>query len=69
MAERDDAQERTEQPSAKRLQDAREKGQLARSRELTRQSFLLRSRTDSVAEFRPVAPGNFLGSHHPAARA
>ncbi len=41
MAERDDAQERTEQPSAKRLQDAREKGQIARSRELTTMFVLL----------------------------
>jgi len=35
MAEQDDAQERTERPSPKRLQDAREKGQIARSRELS----------------------------------
>jgi flagellar biosynthetic protein FlhB len=32
--ERDDDQERTEEPTAKRLQDARERGQVARSREL-----------------------------------
>ncbi|MGD9834808.1 MAG: flagellar biosynthesis protein FlhB [Piscinibacter sp.] len=41
MAEQDDAQERTEQPSAKRLHDAREKGQIARSRELTTMFVLL----------------------------
>lgn len=34
MAAHDDAQERTEQATPKRLQDAREKGQIARSREL-----------------------------------
>lgn len=35
MAEQDDQQERTEQPTPKRLKDAREKGQVPRSRELT----------------------------------
>lgn len=34
MAENEDGQERTEQPSAKRLREAREKGNIARSREL-----------------------------------
>jgi flagellar biosynthetic protein FlhB len=34
MAENEDGQERTEQPSAKRLRDAREKGNIPRSREL-----------------------------------
>ncbi|QIK38921.1 flagellar biosynthesis protein FlhB [Caldichromatium japonicum] len=34
MAENDDGQERSEQPTAKRLRDARERGQVARSREL-----------------------------------
>ncbi len=34
MAENQDGQEKTEQPSAKRLEDARRKGQVARSREL-----------------------------------
>jgi len=34
MAERDSAQERTEQASAKRLEEARERGQIPRSREL-----------------------------------
>lgn len=35
MAEQDSGQERTEEPSAKRLQEAREKGQVPRSQELT----------------------------------
>ena len=35
MADQPDRDERTEQPSAKRLQDARERGQVPRSRELT----------------------------------
>ena len=41
MADQDDAQEKSEQPTAKRLQDAREKGQIARSRELTTMLVLL----------------------------
>ncbi|MFO7808886.1 flagellar biosynthesis protein FlhB [Guyparkeria sp.] len=39
MAENENGQEKTEEPTAKRLRDAREKGQVARSRELN--SFLL----------------------------
>lgn len=35
MADQQDSQERTEQPTPKRLADARRKGQIARSRELT----------------------------------
>ncbi len=35
MSASDDGQERTEQPSAKKLEDARSKGQVARSRELS----------------------------------
>ncbi|QOC21192.1 flagellar biosynthesis protein FlhB [Wenzhouxiangella sp. AB-CW3] len=35
MAENDNSQEKTEQPTPKRLKDAREKGQVPRSRELT----------------------------------
>jgi flagellar biosynthesis protein FlhB len=35
MAERDNQQERTEQPTPKRLKEARDKGQVPRSRELT----------------------------------
>lgn len=35
MAEQQDSQEKTEQPTPKRLADARRKGQIARSRELT----------------------------------
>ena len=41
MAENDDGQEKTEQPSPKRLQDARRKGQVARSRELSSFAVLL----------------------------
>lgn len=41
MAGQDDAQEKTERASPKRLQDAREKGQIARSRELTTMFVLL----------------------------
>lgn len=39
MAENENGQEKTEEPTAKRLREAREKGQVARSRELN--SFLL----------------------------
>jgi len=42
MAE-DSGQEKTEEPSAKRLQDAREKGQVARSKELTTMMMLIGS--------------------------
>ena len=35
MAENDSSQEKTEQPTEKRKKDAREKGQIARSRELS----------------------------------
>jgi flagellar biosynthetic protein FlhB len=41
VAERDDSQERTEQPTPKRLREAREKGQVARSRELNTLAVLL----------------------------
>lgn len=41
MAEQNDGQERNEQPTQKRLLDAREKGQIARSRELTTMLVLL----------------------------
>lgn len=43
MAEQDSAQEKTEQPSAKRLQEAREKGQVPRSQELTTVMVLMAS--------------------------
>lgn len=43
MAEQDSAQERTEAPSAKRLQEAREKGQVPRSQELTTVMVLMAS--------------------------
>ncbi len=41
MAENQDSQERTEQPTPKRLEDARKKGQIARSRELSTMFILL----------------------------
>ena len=41
MAENEDGQEKTEQPTAKRLQDAKCKGQIARSRELNTMSITL----------------------------
>lgn len=41
MAEHDDTQERTEQPTQRRIEQAREKGQLARSRELANLGLLL----------------------------
>ncbi len=41
MAERDDSQERTEQPTPRRLEQAREKGQVVRSRELTTMAVLV----------------------------
>lgn len=43
MAEQDSAQEKTEEPSAKRLQEAREKGQVPRSQELNTVMVLLAS--------------------------
>lgn len=43
MAEQDSAQERTEEPSAKRLHEAREKGQVPRSQELNTVMVLLAS--------------------------
>ncbi len=43
MAEQDSGQERTEEPSAKRLQEAREKGQVPRSQELNTVMVLLAS--------------------------
>jgi flagellar biosynthetic protein FlhB len=41
MAENQDGQEKTEQPTAKRLEDAKKKGQVARSRELNTMSVTL----------------------------
>lgn len=43
MADNNTAQERTEAPTAKRLQDARKKGQIARSRELGTSAVLIAS--------------------------
>ncbi|MCW9052023.1 MAG: EscU/YscU/HrcU family type III secretion system export apparatus switch protein, partial [Motiliproteus sp.] len=41
MAEEETGQEKSEEPTAKRLQDAREKGDVARSKELTTTVLLL----------------------------
>ena len=41
MAENDSSQERTEEPTSKRLEQAREKGQVARSKELGTAAVLL----------------------------
>ncbi|GAA5316923.1 MAG: flagellar biosynthesis protein FlhB [Candidatus Pelagadaptatus aseana] len=41
MAENDDSQEKTEEPTARRLEKAREEGQIPRSRELTTTAILL----------------------------
>ena len=41
MAENENGEERTEEPSAKRLQDVREKGDVPRSRELATAAMLL----------------------------
>lgn len=41
MAENDDSQEKTEEPTARRLEKAREEGQVPRSRELTTTAILL----------------------------
>jgi flagellar biosynthetic protein FlhB len=43
MAESSDGQEKTEEPTAKKLREAREKGQVARSRELTTTVMLMSS--------------------------
>ena len=55
MAE-DNAQEKTEQPTAKRLAEAREKGQVPRSRELTTMAVLLSTATAMI-----VFGDNILG--------
>ena len=41
LAEQNESQERTEQPTPKRLDDARKKGQIARSRELSTMLMLI----------------------------
>ena len=53
MAESSDGQEKTEDPTPKRLNEAREKGQVARSRELTTTIMLL-SASLSLIAFGPV---------------
>ena len=50
MAENEDGQERTEQATHRRLEEAAEKGQVARSRELTTLAMLLVAATGRVAK-------------------
>lgn len=57
MAENSDGQERTEQPTSKRLADAREKGQVPRSKELATLTALL----TSALLFLTIGPGMLQG--------
>ncbi|MCB1870470.1 MAG: EscU/YscU/HrcU family type III secretion system export apparatus switch protein, partial [Gammaproteobacteria bacterium] len=41
MAENQDGQEKTEEPTSKRLQDSKKKGQIARSKELNTMAITL----------------------------
>lgn len=54
MAENSDGQERTEQPTAKRLDDARRKGQVPRSRELNTMAVTLLGVVSLVALSKPL---------------
>jgi flagellar biosynthetic protein FlhB len=58
MAENQDGQEKTEQPTAKRLEDARRKGQVPRSRELNAMAVTLLGVVSLVAMSRSL--GNSL---------
>ena len=53
MAEQDSAQERSEQATPKRRQDAREKGDIARSRELNTMAILMAG-TGGLLVFRKI---------------
>lgn len=57
MAENEDGQEKSEQPTAKRLDDARKKGQIARSRELNTMAVTLIGGTALVAMSGQFADG------------
>ena len=46
MAESEDGQEKTEDPTPKRMQDARDKGQVPRSRELTTMGMVMAAAGD-----------------------
>ncbi|HHH38902.1 MAG TPA: flagellar type III secretion system protein FlhB [Sedimenticola sp.] len=57
MAENQDGQEKTEQPTAKRLEDARRKGQVPRSRELNTMAITLAGGIALVAMGGPLTDG------------
>ena len=57
MAENQHGQEKTEQPTAKRLDDARRKGQVPRSRELNSMAVTLIGVVSLVAMSRPLGSG------------
>lgn len=57
MAENDTSQEKTEEPTAKRLEKAREEGQVPRSRELTTTAILLGSSVSLLMMGGPLANG------------
>ena len=60
MAENDSSQEKTEEPTAKRLEKAREEGQVPRSRELTTTALLLGA-TVSLLMLGPSLANGFMG--------
>ncbi|HFC54399.1 MAG TPA: hypothetical protein ENJ43_08210 [Gammaproteobacteria bacterium] len=66
-----DGQERTEQATPKRLREAREKGQVARSRELTTMAMLLSSAGALLFTWfrwrpgRPTVRRGYPLNHHP----
>jgi len=57
MAESSDGQEKTEEPTAKKLNEAREKGQVARSRELTTTVLLMGSSVGLLVFGRSIVGG------------
>ena len=59
MAEQDDSFEKTEEPTAKKLDDARKKGQIARSKELTTTLLLLASAVALIAVGHAIANAMF----------
>jgi len=63
MAENQDGQEKSEQPSSKRLEDARKKGQVPRSRELNTFALLLVGSFGLVLMGRPFREGFFRLLH------
>lgn len=60
MAENEDGQEKTEEPTSKRLDDAREKGDIPRSRELATMAILLAS-IASAMSFGPILAEMMMG--------